>query len=196
MSREAPIRVIQCAEAIVEVYERYVKKVRIPKTYRVKELDDQIRNQRTKTEAKTITEARKGGVPTPIIYDISGFEITMERIEGEDLKVVLNEEICKSAGEMIGKLHNCGIVHCDLTTSNMIYTGDKIYLIDFGLSYFDQSLEARGVDIHLFFQTLKSTHDKPDELREAFEAGYRSMFSKADEVLGRVQEIEKRGRYL
>ncbi|MDY6960003.1 MAG: serine/threonine protein kinase, partial [Halobacteriota archaeon] len=66
----------------------------------------------------------------------------------------------------------------------------------FGLSYFDQSLEARGVDIHLFFQTLKSTHDKPDELREAFEAGYRSMFSKADEVLGRVQEIEKRGRYL
>ena len=196
MKGEVPVQTIQCAEAIVEVYEHFVKKVRIPKSYRVKELDDQIRTRRTKMEAKTISEARKGGVPTPIMYDISDHEITMERIEGEALKDVLNDQLCEGVGEVVGKLHNCGIVHSDLTTSNMIYSGDKIYLIDFGLSYFDQSLEARGVDIHLLFQTLKSTHDKPEELRCAFEVGYGSAFSKADEVLKRVGEIERRGRYL
>ena len=187
---------IQCAEAIVDIYDDFVSKRRIPKSYRVKELDVQIRAKRTKTEAKIISEARRGGISTPIIFDISDYEIIMELIEGDSLKQVLEEELCVSVGEMVGKLHNLGIVHSDLTTSNMILSGGKIYLIDFGLSYFDHSVEARGVDIHLLFQTFKSTHDEPEKLRDAFKIGYRRVFPGADEVLKRVIEIEQRGGYL
>ena len=196
MGKNKPKEKIQCAEAIVEIYEDSVKKRRIPKSYRAKELDDQIRSKRTKTEAKIISEARKGGVPTPIIYGISEYEITMEYIKGQLLKHGLNEKTCVKVGEMIGALHNHGIVHGDLTTSNMILTDKKIYLIDFGLSYFDNSVEARGMDVHVLFQTFKSTHDNPEKLMEAFKIGYGNTFSKSKEVLKRVNEIERRGRYL
>lgn len=187
---------VQCAEAIVDIYDDFVCKRRIKKSYRVGALDDQIRRQRTKTESKIISEARKGGVPTPIILDVSDYEIVMELIEGESLKNVLDENWCENVGEMTGKLHKHGIVHGDLTTSNIICSDDKVYLIDFGLSYFDQSTEARGVDVHVFFQTMKSTHMHSDEMIEAFKLGYKRVFSGADDVLKRVEEIRRRGRYL
>jgi len=46
-------------------------------------------------------------------------------------------------GQLIYRVHelgnNCinkkGVIHGDLTTSNMIYKDNQIYLIDFGLSY-------------------------------------------------------------
>ncbi|MDY6965880.1 MAG: Kae1-associated kinase Bud32 [Halobacteriota archaeon] len=196
MNEKIPGEPIQGAEAIVEIYYDSVIKKRITKSYRLRELDDKIRAKRTRMEAKMISEARKGGVPTPIIYDISDYEIAMELIKGDSLKHVLNDKLCMDVGEMVGKLHNNGIVHSDLTTSNMILSGGKIYLIDFGLSYFDKSVEARGVDIHLLFQTFKSTHDEEERLREAFEVGYKRLFPKASEVLKRVIEIEQRGRYL
>jgi Kae1-associated kinase Bud32 len=78
----------------------------------------------------------------------------------------------------------------------MILRDRRIYLIDFGLAFHDSSVEAQGVDIHVYFQTLRSTHDRPEELMEAFEAGYRRSYKEADAVLRRVQEIKARGRYL
>ena len=54
----------------------------------------------------------------------------------------------------------------------MILRNGKICLIDFGLSFYDNSLEAQGVDVHVYFQTLESTHDHAKELMEAFEIGY------------------------
>lgn len=195
-TKKIPKDKIQCAEAIVEIYDDFVIKRRISKSYRASELDNQIRVSRTKTEAKIISEARKCGVSTPIIYDISDYEITMEYIQGQSLKHVIDGKTCVKVGEMVGALHNHGIVHGDLTTSNMILNGEKIFLIDFGLSYFDNSVEARGVDVHVLFQTFKSTHDNSKELTEAFKIGYKNAFSKASEVLKRVDEIEKRGRYL
>lgn len=38
-------------------------------------------------------------------------------------------------GFLIFRLHQQGIIHGDLTTSNMILKDNKLYLIDFGLSY-------------------------------------------------------------
>ena len=78
----------------------------------------------------------------------------------------------------------------------MILKGEKIYFIDFGLAFHDHSLEAQGVDIHVFFQTVRSTHDLSEELIEAFGRGYAKTYSRAGEVLKRVGEIEARGRYL
>lgn len=183
------------AEAVVEIGENEVVKTRVKKGYRIKELDDRLRSERTRAEAKIMSEARKLGIPTPIIYDVGRFDLVMERIRGDQLKAVISEKNARKAGVLIGRLHAGGIIHGDLTTSNMIVDGEKIYLIDFGLSFWDEMLESRGVDVHVFYQTLVSSHEGHQLLMDAFAAGYRSTFKGADEVLERVREIEYRGRY-
>jgi N6-L-threonylcarbamoyladenine synthase/protein kinase Bud32 len=69
-------------------------------------------------------------------------------------------------------------------------------LIDFGLAQVSSEVEPRGVDIHVFFQTLKSTTPDAPALRQAFTEGYREQFPDANLVLEREKVIEKRGRYL
>jgi Kae1-associated kinase Bud32 len=120
----------------------------------------------------------------------------MEKVDGPRLKDVITPALSEKVGEMVGRLHQAGIIHGDLTTSNMILCRDKIYLIDFGLAFYENSLEAQGVDVHVYFQTLESTHDQPQELIEAFGAGYARTFGDAGAVLKRVLEIKARGRYL
>jgi TP53 regulating kinase-like protein len=183
------------AEAIVLIENDKVIKTRIKKDYRIKELDERLRTERTRAEAKIMSEARRLGIPTPIIYDVGRFDLVMEVIEGPPLKDVIDEERSRMAGVLVGKLHGGGIIHGDLTTSNMIVKGDRIYLIDFGLSFYDEMLESRGVDVHVFYQTLISSHKEHERLMVAFADGYRSSFKEADAVLARVREIEYRGRY-
>lgn len=183
------------AEAVIALEGNTIIKTRIEKRYRLKEIDENIRRERTKTEAKLISEARRCGVPTPIIRDVTDFEIRMEYIEGTALKNIVNPSLSERTGELIGRLHTCGIIHGDLTTSNIILKNERLYLIDFGLAHLDKTLEARGVDIHVLFQTFESTHENHEELIEAFKKGYAKTFQKAEEVLERVKEIESRGRY-
>ena len=187
----------QCAEAIVELKGDLVHKRRIEKRYRVREIDERIRKERTKSEAKLISEARRKGVPTPIIFDINDYEIVMERIEGDLAREVINENISEKIGEFVGVLHKNGIIHGDLTTSNIIVGKDNsIYFIDFGLSFIESSTEARGVDVHVFSQSLSGTHESSEQLRDAFIKGYKRTFPNASQVLKRVMEIEQRGRYV
>ena len=183
------------AEAVVVLEENIVIKERIPKNYRLQQIDERIRKERTRAEARLISEARRGGVPTPIIYDLQDFRIEMQYIEGSPLKHVMDEEMSKKVGHLVGRLHSIGIIHGDLTTSNMIFSNDVIYLIDFGLAYMDSSLEAQGVDVHVLFQTFESTHSDHEKLIASFSLGYRESFVSADDVMERVKEIEKRGRY-
>src|SRR5207302_11045061 len=69
-----------------------VDKVRVPKSYRVPELDDGLRRSRIRIEARLMAEARAAGVPVPIIYDIDLVEakIVMEYVAGPTLKEVLD----------------------------------------------------------------------------------------------------------
>lgn len=184
------------AEAVITLEDGAVRKWRIPKSYRVKALDEHIRHERTVRESRIISDARRSGVPTPIIKDVSKFEIQMEHIDGPKLKDVIDAGLSERVGEMVGRLHGAGIIHGDLTTSNMIVKGEKIYLIDFGLAFYEKSVEAQGVDVHVYFQTLQSTHDRSDDLMEAFKLGYRRIYHEAEAVLRRVDEIKARGRYL
>ncbi|NYT02806.1 MAG: Kae1-associated kinase Bud32 [Methanosarcinales archaeon] len=184
------------AEAVLTVEDGVVRKLRLPKSYRVPELDEQIRHERTVREARIISEARRCGVATPIIMDLSRFEIMMEYIGGVRLKEVVTPELSRQVGVMVGRLHRCGIVHGDLTTSNIMRYRERLYLIDFGLAYHDWGIEAQGVDVHVYFQTLISTHDRAQELISAFQEGYLQSYEKAKEVLARVEEIKARGRYL
>ena len=188
---------IQCAEAIVELKGDLVYKRRIEKRYRVREIDERIRRERTRSEAKIISEARRKGVPTPIIFDVHDYELVMERIEGDLVREVINDTISKRIGEFVGILHKNSIIHGDLTTSNIILGKDNVlYLIDFGLSFVESNIEAKGVDVHVFLQSLCGTHDAHEQLKEAFIKGYLSTFPNAAQVLRRVTEIEQRGRYI
>lgn len=183
------------AEAVVEIFEDKVIKTRVPKSYRIRELDERLRRERTRAEAKIMSEARRLGIPTPIVYDIGRFTLVMERIGGVMLKHLIDLEHAKKAGVLVGKLHGGGLIHGDLTTSNMMVDDGVIYLIDFGLSFWDGTLESRGVDVHVFYQTIVSSHENHEALMDAFAEGYRSSFKEAEDVLQRVKEIEYRGRY-
>lgn len=188
-------------------YEKQIiRKYRRPKNYRIPELDQQIRAFRTIHEAKLLTEARRVGVSTPIIFqvDIPNATIIMEFIEGVRIKeLFLNsincDKICKKIGYLIGRLHKNKIVHGDLTTSNMILSeNEKLFLIDFGLGDFSNSIEAFGVDLHLLKRALESTHYRnANNYFQIIKDEYlREMNKKGIEVLNRLEEIRTRGRYV
>jgi N6-L-threonylcarbamoyladenine synthase/protein kinase Bud32 len=183
------------AEAVLILDRNLITKKRVSKNYRIKEIDDAIRRDRTRSEARLISEARRCGVPTPIIRDVSDFDIKMEYIEGTALKEIITPPLSEKMGELVGRLHAHGIIHGDLTTSNILSKEGKLYLIDFGLSYLDKTVEARGVDVHVLFQTFESTHENHEELIEAFKKGYALEFMGAKEVFDREKDIGSRGRY-
>lgn len=187
------------AEAVVTFRNGTAEKRRIPKLYRVHALDNRLIAERTRAEARLIAAARKGGVPTPVMSDITADTIVMEQVRGTLLSRNLTEEAVHKAGRMIGKLHTSGIIHGDLTTSNMILRegDDACVLIDFGLAQVNSEIEQRGVDIHVLFQTLESTApEHADALKAAFALGYAETFGEAADVITREHEIELRGRYL
>ncbi len=184
------------AEAQVSIYTDVVVKERVPKGYRVKALDVRLRKERTKLEARIQSDARRGGVPTPIIYDVSEYTIVMERVKGDLVHHVIDKTIAERIGETMCKLHASGIAHGDPTTRNMILSDGRLYLIDFGLAYYDTNREARGVDVHVFFQTLEAMYNDAQLFKEAFLKGYARHCSDATKVIDRVDEIALRGRYL
>ena len=117
----------QGAEAKIILSNDLIIKNRIPKSYRIKELDDKIRKHRTKSEKKLLEKASKIiNAPNPLPLTDS-YQIKMPYIQGEKLSDVLNnfplekqKEVCKTIGKNIAKIHEADIIHGDLTTSNMI----------------------------------------------------------------------------
>jgi len=187
---------------------KVVMKRRISKSYRLKILDTKLRSFRTIHEAQIMHEAKRSGVPTPTIYlvDPKEYTIIMEYILGKRLKEALEEtsskdrdKLCQLAGSQIAMLHQSNIIHGDLTTSNMILTAEeKIFFIDFGLSYYSIELEDLGVDLHLMKRALNSTHYlHADKCFNQVILGYKRLSGskRASEVVHKVREIERRGRY-
>lgn len=188
---------------------KVIVKMRFPKKYRPFELDEQIRVYRTTHESQLMHEAKLAGVPTPKIFlvDISNAAITMEFIEGNQVKQLLDKitteerkKLCIKLGELIGKLHGQGVIHGDLTTSNMILNADdKVFLVDFGLGEKSIELEAKGVDLHLMKRALQSTHYKfAEECFQNVIDGYSKVrgAEETTKVLEKIKQIERRGRYV
>lgn len=81
-----------------------------------------------------MTKARRLGVRTPVLYVVDPLQhtLTFEYVEGPSVKDVFldfglhgiveerMEDIAVQIGDAIGKLHDGGLVHGDLTTSNML----------------------------------------------------------------------------
>ncbi len=184
------------AEAIVELCRSTAAKRRLYKRYREPALDARLIAERTRAEARLIATARRAGVPTPVIHNVTADTIVMDRVDGMLLTHRMSADSIQEAGRVVGKLHGAGIMHGDLTTSNMIVRDGQCVLIDFGLSQVTTEIEQRGVDLHVLFQTLTSTTVDSMALKAAFCEGYRETFAGADEVIAREHEIELRGRYL
>lgn len=185
-----------------------VRKQRVSKPYRHSELDREIRTGRTVLEGRLLSDAKKSSVPTPAIYQIDTEESTlvMEYIPGTTLRdsiASMTKARLSSSfelfGEYVAQLHNGGIVHGDLTTSNVIVDGrEGLRIIDFGLGNFSSELEARGVDLHLLLRTLESSHHSVlEDCWTSFQEGYRRRYKgKPHQVIEKVREIRRRGRYV
>lgn len=181
-----------------------VFKQRVVKSYRHPVLDKSLQTFRIKNEVRLMFEARRAGIAVPVIYsvDLAENRIVMEEIKGPRVKDALEglpkdraEEVCRKIGGIAAKLHANGIVHGDLTTSNMLLDDDRIVVIDFSLGSKTSALEDKGVDMHLLEEAFHSAHYRRSELYEAVKDSYVKAYPGGAEVLKKVKEIEKRGRY-
>jgi len=191
------------AEAVIVREGNLVIKRRIKKGYRIEVLDELLRKRRTKQEANMINEARRAGVPTPTVFEVVGDELRMEFLDGKrikDLVADLSDEklakLCEEIGRNVAKLHNFGIVHGDLTTSNFILKEGKVYFIDFGLAFHSNKIEDMAYDLYVLKQAIIATHsERFDIMWQAIVKAYASEAREAEAVLEKLGEIELRGRY-
>ncbi|MFA5259173.1 MAG: RIO1 family regulatory kinase/ATPase [Candidatus Pacearchaeota archaeon] len=210
----------QGAEAIISLDSNKIIKNRLKKSYRISIIDERLRKSRTKSEAKIITKLFSV-IPVPKILKTDEKQIIeMEFISGKKLSSSLEgldyKKICKLIGENITKMHNQGIIHGDLTTSNMIYVEgskdrkkssskkseqsedfidfNKVYFIDFGLAFHSQKIEDKAVDLHLLEQALEAKHFTIwQECVKTILDNYKP--EKYKEIIQRIKVIESRGRY-
>lgn len=195
--------IAQGAEAKLFLKDSKIVKDRFKKTYRLKEIDEKLRKFRTRREAKILDKLSIIGFPSPKLLDCDEKEkIIMENVVGDKVRDILEKKDYKKLSEEIGKniaiLHNNAIIHGDLTTSNFILNknSNKIYFIDYGLSFFSHKIEDMAVDLHLLKQALESKHYTIWEkcFNHALKA-YKRESKKAKDVLKRLDIVEKRGRY-
>lgn len=193
--------IAQGAEAVIKVDGSLLYKERIPKTYRISEIDNKLRKQRTRSEAKLLQKAA-GIAPKVLAVDEQKMLIQMEYLQGDVLKNVFDElpenqrkKILHQLGEKIAHLHDQDIIHGDLTTTNIILCNDAVRLVDFGLGMISKKIEDKAVDLHLLKQALASKHYRhSDEAFMQILEGYKQ--SKDHKiVLARLEKVESRGRY-
>ena len=212
---------VQGAEATVEVGET-VHKRRVPRSYRHSALDDRLRRDRTVSEARLLSAARRQGVPTPLVRDVDTQTATLElsRVGDRDLAAAVAAAAAPTptvaaVGGHLARLHAAGIVHGDPTTRNVRVADDGVpdpepgetprtFLIDFGLGYYADHVEDLAVDLHVFEQSLSGTLRESAPLVDAVEERYAAVADRTEttrevageqSVLERLREVEGRGRY-
>ncbi|MBL7160507.1 MAG: Kae1-associated serine/threonine protein kinase [Candidatus Aenigmarchaeota archaeon] len=191
------------AEAILFLENGNMVKRRLKKGYRIPQLDTRIRKQRTKREASLLTKAKRLGINVPTVFDVQGDDIIMEFIRGKRIKEFLRTarkkeraEACEKIGAAAAALHEAGIMHGDLTTSNMLLSKGELMLIDFGLARTSSRVEDHAVDLILLFEALKAGHYPI--LKEVWGGvlkAYKRNYSNASSILRQCKSIEKRRRY-
>lgn len=181
------------AEAVLRIDNAKVIKERVRKSYRIPELDEKIRNFRTRRETKVLEKLAPLGFVPDIVFSDNDSVLETAYIDGKRLSDVLEHEdylsIARQIGETVKKIHDRGIIHGDLTTSNMILK-DKLYFIDFGLSFFSQKREDKAVDLHLLSQALESRHHT---ISKKVFAAVKKAYNDAA-VLKQLEHVELRGR--
>ena len=115
----------------------------------------------------------------------------MEEIDGVMVKDVINEELSFRIGEEISKLHDAGIIHGDITSSNIMLQDDDLVFIDFGLGRYSTLDEDKAVDLLVLKKSLQSIdYNLALNYFDSVLKGYGN-----DSVVNKIADIESRGRY-
>ena len=148
---------------------------------------------------------RQAGPIDPTCVDENEACLYMERVAGVALKEALRRETCtrediarygREIGEAISKLHDGGLVHGDLTTSNFMVRDDDgaVVVIDFGLSYPSAVPEDKGVDLYVLERAINAAHPSQTELFDEIIATYKKTSKMWCATLNRFAEVRARGR--
>jgi Kae1-associated kinase Bud32 len=113
----------------------------------------------------------------------------MEKIDGKLLaKLPRAKRFYELAGKQLALMHSHDVIHGDFTPANIIVSGKKVFVIDFGLAEQNPDPEGKAIDLLLMKRSL------PLEMYSAFEKSYiASGGSKS--TLSALSKIELRGRY-
>ncbi len=187
-----------------------VLKERFKKQYRHPALEARLTKARHQAEVRSSGKAREAGVLTPQVlqHDPSSGQILMELVDGRPLRELLDSEAadtlrCAAAARALGaevaKLHNAGIAHGDLTTSNVLErrSDGRLVVIDFGLSKpGGASPEDKAVDIYVLERAFSSTHPGSEALFKAVLESYAKGLEppERDRVLAKLKQVQMRGR--
>ncbi|MBA0619664.1 hypothetical protein Godav_005480, partial [Gossypium davidsonii] len=151
-----------------------------------------------------MTKARRLGVLTPVLYAVDPVihTLTFEYVEGPSVKDVFLgigstgvfqerlTDIATQIGDAIGKLHDGGLVHGDLTTSNMLIRNgtNKLVLIDFGLSFTSTLPEDKAVDLYVLERALISMHSSCGNVMDLILAAYKKSSKQWSSTLNKLAQ--------
>ena len=194
------------AESIVSEEEFFsrkaVSKVRPEKTYRIRDLDHRIRNERMRNEFMVLDKLRSSGLRVPMVYDVdrSFSKLTMEKIEAHTLRRFLHSnngyrKVLETLAENVARMHNARVSHGDLTTSNILY-GNEIYFIDPSMGRINAEDEDIAADLFLLFESFNSVHSEIKGLKKIFWDEYSRHYTDTGRIKHLMEEIEKRRRYV
>lgn len=174
-------------------------------------------------------------IPGPAVRAVvERWERWMKECEKQGRRADNDEEVKTSEDDMrrlfqrvgraVGMLHKAGIVHGDLTTSNLILRQENvdgaelsttpgsvaavvvaekpdlegpIALIDFGLASQSVHEEDRAVDLYVLERAFGSSHPRAEKLFESEvlgAKGYAGSYKGANVVLKRLADVRLRGR--
>ncbi|KAG5463453.1 MAG: hypothetical protein BJ554DRAFT_7360 [Olpidium bornovanus] len=83
-------------------------------------------------------------------------------------------DLAEKVGFSLANTHAVHVIHGDLTTSNMMLRRDSgaLVLIDFGLSYIQDMVEDKAVDLYVLERACSSTHPQSSALVRSRSALY------------------------
>lgn len=184
-----------------------IMKQRFSKQYRHPVLDTKLTVGRLNQEVRSMLRARKSGVLTPCIFYVEheAATIYMERIEGQTVRDILlsstlstaeTNELLQKIGQVLATLHDGGLIHGDLTTSNMLVrkADAAVVLIDFGLSFNSTIPEDKGVDLYVLERAFTSAHSKQTDMFDILMTAYKKHSRQWSAVFNKFAEVRMRGR--
>jgi TP53 regulating kinase-like protein len=195
---------------------QWICKERFSKAYRHPVLDERLTKTRCRSEARILEKCGKTtDIRVPRVVRVDPPNLYLEFIEGQSLKdywlkpnlqdgqhQIGTLVVAGKMGTVIGLLHNLGVIHGDLTTSNMMiqFTGSdyELVMIDFGLAKSTSSVEEQAVDLYVLERALQSSHpDLPENFFEVLLESYTTTTAsskKSQNTLQRLEQVRLRGR--
>ncbi|KAL9599598.1 MAG: hypothetical protein Q9219_003754 [cf. Caloplaca sp. 3 TL-2023] len=218
-----------------------ILKYRPPKSYRHPILDARLTRHRILSEARTLVKCRREGVSVPGVLALGAEDGWMmvewvgggtvrerlqKRRDGARLGMIKEGSVTQDLrmlmgriGAAVGRMHEVGIVHGDLTTSNLMLRDEageaenqepagtsqetdieevsldgEIVLIDFGLAGQSIQDEDKAVDLYVLEKAFGSTHPEVEGEFEEVLRAYGESYKGAKVVLKRLEDVRLRGR--